>query len=159
MGNKITTLTGVVPFKKMRNLQETKLKWFQIRLVHGILATNIVLMYMDNENDINCSFCRRERGYQSRFLLYLKINKLRCVYIKSFWKQFHTALSTWSSNALTVTLYENVVLSGNDGHFKSDSTFDLIILRKKFCIYTCKINNNMIHELYLFQRYLNIHLM
>ena len=70
MGNKITTLTGVVPFKKMQNLQETKLKWFQIRLVHGILATNIVLMYMDNENDINCSFCRRERGYHSRCLLY-----------------------------------------------------------------------------------------
>ena len=144
----------------MQNIQETKLKWFQIRLVHGILASNIVLMYMDIENDINCSFCRRERGYQSRFLLYDFFDFFwRCVYIKSFWKQFHTALNTWSSNALTVTLNENVVLSGNDSHFKSDSTFDLIILRAKFCIYTCKINNNMISELYLLKRYLNIHLM
>ena len=55
-------------FKKMQNIQEIKLKWFQIRLVHRILATNIVLMHMGIENDINCSFCRRERDYQSHFL-------------------------------------------------------------------------------------------
>ena len=48
-------------FKKIQNIQEIKLKWFQIRLVHRILATNIVLMHMGIENDINCSFRRRER--------------------------------------------------------------------------------------------------
>ena len=54
-------------FKKMKNIQELKLKWFQIRLVHRILAINIVLMHMGIENDINCCFCRRERDYQSHF--------------------------------------------------------------------------------------------
>ena len=43
-------------FKKMQNIQEIKLKWFQIRLIHRILATNIVLMNMGIENGINCSF-------------------------------------------------------------------------------------------------------
>ena len=48
-------------FKKIQNIQEIKLKWFQIRLVRRMLATNIVLMHMGIENDINYSFCRRER--------------------------------------------------------------------------------------------------
>ena len=65
-------------FKKMQNIQEIKLKWFQIRLVHRILATNIVLMHMGIENDINCSFCRQKED---------SINHIfwRCVYVKSFW--------------------------------------------------------------------------
>ena len=42
---------------------------------------------MGIENDINCSFCRRERD---------SINHIfwRCVYVKSFWEQFQTTLKT-----------------------------------------------------------------
>ena len=61
-------------FKKMQNIQEIKLKWFQIRLVHRILATSIVLMHMGIENDINCCFCRRERDSINYIFL-------RCVYV------------------------------------------------------------------------------
>ena len=39
-----------VTFNKMQQIQEIKLKWFQIRLVR-------VLMQMGIENDITCSFC------------------------------------------------------------------------------------------------------
>ena len=86
----------------MKNIQEIKLKWFQIRLVHRTLATNIVLMHMGIENDINCSFCRRERDSVNQFFFW------RCVYVKSFWEQFQTTLNTGSSNARTVTLKENL---------------------------------------------------
>ena len=41
-----------ITFKKMQQIKEIKLKWFQIRLVHRIIATNIVLMHIRNENDI-----------------------------------------------------------------------------------------------------------
>ena len=77
----------------------------------------------------------------------------RCVYIKSFWEQFQTTLNTWSSIARTVMLNEKFVLFGHDSQIKSDSTFDLIILRAKFYIYTCKINKN-IPKLNLFKHYL-----
>ena len=40
----------------MQQIQEIKLKWFQIRLVHRIIATNIVLMHMGIENDITALF-------------------------------------------------------------------------------------------------------
>ena len=68
-------------------------------------------------------------------------------------KVFLGTLNTGSSNARTVTLNENFVLFGHDSQIKSDSTFDLIILRAKFYIYTCKINKN-IPQLHLFKQYL-----
>ena len=67
-------------FKKMQN-QEIKLKWFQISLVHRILATNIVLIHMGIENDINCC-CFFVDGKET-------INHIfwRCVYVV-FWGTF-----------------------------------------------------------------------
>ena len=56
-------------------------------------------------------------------------------------------------NTLGYTLNENVVLFGHDIHFKSDNTFDSIILQAKFFIYKCKINKTM-PQLHLFKRYL-----
>ena len=41
----------------------------------------------------------------------------------------------------------------DDIHFKSDNTFDLIILQAKFFIYECKFNKTM-PQLHLFRRYL-----
>ena len=38
-----------------------KLKWFQIRQVQRILATNVVLAHMGVEKDVTCSFCGKER--------------------------------------------------------------------------------------------------
>ena len=41
----------IITFQKIARIQEAKLKWFQIRLVHWILATNVVLMDMGAENN------------------------------------------------------------------------------------------------------------
>ena len=43
-------------FKKMQNIPEIKPKWFQIRLVHRILATNIVLMHMGIEKTLTALY-------------------------------------------------------------------------------------------------------
>ena len=135
-----------ITFKKMQQIQEIKLKWFQIRLVHRIIATNVVLMHMGIENDITCSFCRQDRD---------SINHIfwSCTHVRSFWEQFQIVLNAGCSNATSVTLNENIVLFGHDIHFKSDSTFDLIILQAKFFIYKCKINKT-IPQLHSFKRYL-----
>ena len=90
-------------------------------------------MHMGIENDITCSFCRQDRDSVNHiFWSY--------TYVRSFWKQFQIVLNAGCSNATSVTLNENIVLFGHDIHFKSDDTFDLIILQAKFFIYKCKIN-------------------
>ena len=103
-----------------------------IGCVHRILATNIVFMHMGQENDINCSFCRQERD---------SINYIfwRCVYINSFWEQFQTALNIGISKAMTVRLNKNVLHFGHHSYFKSDTTFDWIILRARFYIYHVRL--------------------
>ena len=60
-------------FKKIQSIQEIKLK---IRLVHRILAISIVLMHMGIENDINCSFCRRERDSVNHICFEMCIHKI-----------------------------------------------------------------------------------
>ena len=89
----------------MQQIQEIKLKWFQIRLVHRIIATNIVLMHMGIENDITCYFCRQDRD---------SINHIfwSCTYVRSFWEKFQIVLNAGCSNATSVTLNENIVLFG-----------------------------------------------
>ena len=135
-----------ITFKKMQQIQEIKLKWFQIRLVHRIIATNVVLMHMGIENDITCSFCRQDRDSVNHIFW-------SCTHVRSFWEQFQIVLNAGCSNATSVTLNENIVLFGHDIHFKSDNTFDLIILQAKFFIYKCKINKT-IPQLHSFKRYL-----
>ena len=44
-----------------QEIQEMKLKWFQIRLLHRILATNIVLKEMSITQSVLCDFCNLER--------------------------------------------------------------------------------------------------
>ena len=48
-------------FKKTKKIQEVKLKWFQIRLLHRILTTNIVLKEMGIAQDVLCNFSNLER--------------------------------------------------------------------------------------------------
>ena len=70
--------------------------------------------------------------------------------MKSFWL---IVVNAGCSNATSVTLNENIVLFDHDIHFKSNSTFDLIILQAKFFMYKCKINKT-IPQLHLLKRYL-----
>ena len=119
----------------MQQIQEIKLKWFKIRLVHRVIATNVVLTHMGIENDVTCSFCQKEQD---------SINHIfwSCTYVRSLWEQFQIVLNAGCLNATSVTLNENIVLFGHDIHFKSDNTFDLIILQAKFFIYKCKIKKD-----------------
>ena len=48
-------------FAKVQRIREVKIKWFQIRIVHRIIATNVVLSCIGVQNDERCSFCRKER--------------------------------------------------------------------------------------------------
>ena len=60
-------LTGVLAFKKIERIREIKLKWFIIRLVHMILATNVVLTYLSVENDVTAHSVEKNEMLQSIF--------------------------------------------------------------------------------------------
>ena len=85
----------------MQQIQEIKRKWFQIRLVHRIIATNVVLMHIGIENDITFSFRRQDRDSVNHIFW-------SCTYVRSFCEQFQIVVSAGCSNATSVTLNENI---------------------------------------------------
>ena len=61
------------------------------KIVHRIIATNVVLMHMGIENGITWSFCRQDRD---------SINHIfwSCTHVRSFWEQFQIVLNAGCSN-------------------------------------------------------------
>ena len=78
---------------------------------------------------------------------------LRCEHVKRFWEQLQTVVNNVRANGLFVNLNESIVLFGHDCNFKSDDTFDLMILLAKFFIYKCKVKKNT-PQFNLFRNYL-----
>ena len=60
----------------MQQIQEIKLKWFQIRLVHRIIATNVVLMHMGIENDIIALFVDKNETQLTIYILVMYIREV-----------------------------------------------------------------------------------
>ena len=63
-----------------QKIQEMKLKWSQIRLLHRILATNVVLKEMVITQSVLCDFCNLDRDS-------LQHCKWGCEHKKSFWNE------------------------------------------------------------------------
>ena len=54
-------------FLKIHKIQDAKLKWLQIRTVHRILATNVVLKEMGITTANQCTFCSEKRWHRTYF--------------------------------------------------------------------------------------------
>ena len=101
---------------------------------------------MGVEKDVTCSFCGKGRDATEHIFW-------RCEHVKRFWEQLQTVVNNAYANGLFVNLNESIVLFWHDCSFKSDDTFDLIILLGKFLIYKCKVTKN-ISQFHLFKNYL-----
>ena len=74
-----------------QKIQEMKLKWFQIRLLHRILATNIVLKEMNITQSVLCDFCNLERDSLQHCMW-------GCEHMKSFWNELERFICQNSEN-------------------------------------------------------------
>ena len=121
-------------FKKVHRICEVKMKWFQVRIVHRIIATNVVLSSMGVRNDDKCSFCKNERENVQHIFW-------NCKHIKNFWNAFRIWINENCDNVNIVAFTEAFILFGHDTHFCTDNVFDEIILWAKYFIYKCKWDN------------------
>lgn len=120
-------------FAKIHHIKDIRLRWFQIRIVHRILATNIVLKEMGITENNQCTFCKQERDSIEHFLW-------RCHHVKLFWNNFKKLLHDKCDIAGNMSLTEKLVLFGTDTEIKTNIVFDLIIILAKSYIYKCKIS-------------------
>ena len=123
-------------FYKIHKIQDISLKWFQMRIVHRIIATNVVLKEMGVTASEMCSFCNREKDS----IVHCFWN---CQYTSNFWQSFEAWVNMQCENACNVHLSECYILFGDANNLKTDQIFDFIVLMAKQYVYSCKYKKEL----------------
>ena len=111
-----------------RTTKDSILIWFQLRLLHRILATNYLLTKMHIINNDKCTFCTRETES-------LKHLFWECGCIQTFWTDFKNFLIA-KNIILPCCLNDKTIMFGC---IKPDRVFNLILLKAKYFIYTKRL--------------------
>ncbi len=131
-------------FTQIQKIDETKLKWFQLRVINRILATNVVLKEMGVLQSNLCRFCNLTTD---RILHCL----WDCPYSQSFWNELEVFLRTNCLNAHNLKFSKHLIIFGFDKNSKFDKMFDFILDFAKFFIYQSKCEENT-PNLFLFRK-------
>lgn len=123
-------------FKKIKKINDINTKWFQMRIIHRIIATNITLKEMKVSENVLCGFCNEER--ESIFHLFW-----HCDCINSFWIQLERWINEKCQHVLNFSLSESLIIFGTTNNVCTDFVFDMIILLAKQYIYSCKYKQNL----------------
>ena len=121
-------------FLNIHKIEDVKLKWFQMRIVHRIIGTNVVLKEMGITQNSNCNFCFESKDDIDHLFW-------NCVYIQRFWVQVEDTMKSKCLTCTNLRLSQCLILFGVDPKIKTDSVFDLIMLLGKMHIYKCKLDN------------------
>ena len=133
---------------------DTKLRWFQFRLIHRILGTNSFLFKINKVDSNVCVFCKEEE----ETLIHLFCS---CIYSINFW----TSLVYWVKDKIDISLYldNKVILFGNANN--SLKCLNLILLLSRFHIYKMKMNEKLpsfslfkkdIRKYYILEKYMSV---
>ena len=122
-------------FLKIHKIDDIKLKWLQMRIVHRVIATNVVLKKMGIINCEQCTSCD-EKDSTEHFLW-------QCYFTRCFWRLLENLISTSCETACNIKITENLVLFGIDSTAITDRSFDLIILLAKQYLYRCKFEQSV----------------
>ena len=120
--------------KCFRTTAETKLQWFQTRLIHRILPTNRYLYVCKIKESSMCTFCEMEE----ETIQHLFWN---CNIVRHFWAELEAQLHSKCDNCARLSLSMELVLFGVKDNVITDKAFDYLILFAKFFIYKCKLQS------------------
>ena len=117
---------------------DTKLQWFQIRLLHYILTTNrSVSKFMENQSDL-CEFC----GSHSETIQHVMWH---CPRVQLFWNDLSNILKSRCPHIKNLVFNENLILFGQCSTIIIDKICQLIILMAKFSIYRSKVQKTTLN--------------
>ena len=121
-----------------KSTKDTKLRWFQLRLMHHVLTTNRSVAKFKREQCHLCEFCKTHS--ETIHHLLWKCNK-----VNSFWTDLAQIINIRCKHSHKFKLDEQLVLFGKSKNISTDSICDLIILMAKFYIYRCKVQGNVLN--------------
>ena len=121
-------------FKKTNIYTDINMKWFKIRILHRIIATNVVLKRMGLKASDVCNFCEKERDGIIHIFW-------RCKIIQRFWETLATWINDKCENVTSLKFSERYILFGVEPTLKTDIILDFIVESAKQYIYSCKYEN------------------
>ena len=116
--------------------KNTKLQWFQYRIVHRILGTNELLLKMNLRQNSNCSFCDEEPETTEHLFW-------TCRTITDLWEEINRWIFMETEIELPINL--EFILFGFLEKNNKNQIRNLIILLTKLYIYRCKLNENQVN--------------
>ena len=123
-------------FLKTHKVSDVKLKWFQIRILHRCLGTNVILKEIGVLNSDLCSFCSRTKD-SIRHMFW------QCAIIQQFWKNLTNTMNMKCKNIDNFNMSELLAVLGCEKNIHTDAVVDFIILFAKQHIYQCKLQKTM----------------
>ena len=115
----------IIPFKCSRS---TDIQWFQYRILHHILGTNVMLRKIGYIENDKCTFC----GIHPENIPHIFFD---CNIVHDFWE----AINGWLRNNVnkSIPLEKEIILFGMQG--KEAKILNWLILNVKRYIYSLKI--------------------
>jgi hypothetical protein len=122
-------------FYHVCKINDVNMKWFQMRIIHRIIGTNVVLKEMGVTDNNKCSFC---------FIAKDTIQHIfwECTFSQQFWTRFVILVNEKCSVSYRLRMSECLVLFGTDDSIKTESVFDFILLLAKQYLYKCKMESS-----------------
>jgi hypothetical protein len=111
----------------IKTTADTKLRWFQYRLLHRILATNSFLFKIKRADSALCTFC----SLQDETLIHIFCE---CIETKRFWHQLNLRIINETNIVLDMDM-EQIIF----GFLDSKDKRNLIFILAKFYIYRCRV--------------------
>ena len=119
-----------IPAKSCNN---TKLHWFQYRLLHRILATNDFLFKCNIKQDNLCNFCKRFPEKLEHIFWY-------CTLIMEFWEDIEMWIYEKSNYLLNIDMQRAIL--GITNVTENNKSINYILILTRYYIYKCRINGN-----------------
>ena len=132
---KISNIEWQKLFKKLKyTTVDTKLRWFQYRILHYTLTTNRSVSKFIHSQDHLCTFCQQK----SETIIHLL---WECPKTNLFWKELAQVLNSRAVHSSNFRFTKWLVIFGTSDCIKTDLVCDLIILLGKYYIYRCKVQS------------------
>ena len=120
---------------KIHKIKDVKLKWLQMRIMHRIIATNVVLSKMGISHSDKCSFCPQEKESIEHVFW-------KCCHVSQFWEALQKTINEKCLNVFNFKFTLNLILFGADTNMCTDPVLDLVILIAKQYLYRCKMEKS-----------------
>ena len=121
-------------FYNIKKKSEIKLKWLQIRIIHRVIGTNVMVKKMKIVPNDQCSLCN------------IKVENIphvfwKCQFVQQFWVDFERFLGEKCMHIENLKMNEELVILGNSTYIKLDDVLYFIILFAKHFLYKCRLEN------------------